>query len=244
MAKGKQKKKAKKARFQAPELSDNEFYEEDDEDNICRCICGDNDFTAKQPWIQCTDCDAWQHYECMDVSVFDDELEDHYWCELCAPDLHTTHLADTAKGERPWEARCTHRINIKTQFEQRITSALEQAEWLWEMYEPQPSVVAGNDAVVPPKRPAPSQYVAAVRESLKMLLEYLPMQSLRDLAQKLDGSSGRHGVMKVLRKTAAAEYVESDVPLLGILSELFGWAEKGEYYKGQATDAVLDSRQL
>jgi hypothetical protein len=48
MAKGNQKKKkAKKARFQTPELSDNEFYEEDDEDNICRCICGDNDFTAK-----------------------------------------------------------------------------------------------------------------------------------------------------------------------------------------------------
>jgi hypothetical protein len=43
MAKGKQKKKkAKKARFQTPELSDNEFYEEEDEDNICRCICGYN----------------------------------------------------------------------------------------------------------------------------------------------------------------------------------------------------------
>jgi hypothetical protein len=86
MAKGNQKKKkAKKARFQTPELSDNELYEEDDDDNICRCICGDNDFTAKRPWIQCTDCDAWQHNECMHVSVFDDELEDHYWCEKCAP---------------------------------------------------------------------------------------------------------------------------------------------------------------
>jgi hypothetical protein len=77
-----------------------------------------------------------------------------------------------------------------------------------------------------------------------VLLEDLPMQSLRDLAQKLDRSSGRHDVMKVLRKTAAAEYVENDVPLLGILSELFGWAEKGEFYKGQAKDAVLDPRQL
>jgi hypothetical protein len=58
--------------------------------------------------------------------------------------------------------------------------------------------------------------------------------------QKLDVSSGKHGVMRVLRKIAAAEYVESDVHLLGILSELFGWVEKGEFYKGQAAGAVLD----
>jgi hypothetical protein len=223
MAKCKQKKKkAKKARFQTPELSDNESYEEEDEDNICRCICGDNDFTAKRPWIQCTCCDAWQHNECMDVFVFDDELGDHYWCELCAPELHVALLADVARGARPWESRCAQRIATTVQFEQMITAALEQVEWFWEMYEPQPSVVAGNDTVVPPKRPAPLQYVTAVRKSLETLLEDLPMQSLRDLAQKLDGSSGRHGVMKALRKTAAAEYVESDVPLLGILSELFG----------------------
>jgi hypothetical protein len=244
MAKGKQKKKkAKKSRFQTPELPDNEFYEEDDEDNICRCICGDDDFTAKRPWIQCTDCDAWQHNECMDVSVFDDELEDHYWCELCAPELHMALLADMARGAAPWEARCAHRVDTKTQFEQRITTALEQVGWLWEMYEPQPSVIAGNDAVVPSKRPAPLQCIAAVRKGLEVLFEDLPMQSLRDLAQKLDESSGRHGVMKVLRKIAAAEYVENDVPLLGILSELFEWAEKGEFHKSQATDA-LDPKQL
>jgi hypothetical protein len=176
MAKGNQKKKkAKKARFQTPELSDNEFYEEDDEDNICRCICGDNDFTVKRPWTQCTDCNAWQQNECMNVSVFDDELEDHYWCEQCAPELHMTLLADVARGARPWEARCAQRIATKAQFEQEIRAVLEQVEWLWEMYEPQPSVVAGNDAVVPPKRPAPSHYISAVQAGLEVLLEDLPM---------------------------------------------------------------------
>jgi hypothetical protein len=79
-----------------------------------------------------------------------------------------------------------------------------------------------------------------VQAGLEVLLEDLPMQSLRDLAQKLDASGGKYGVMRVLRKTAAVEYVESDVPLLGILSELFGWAKKGEFYKGQAAGAVLD----
>jgi hypothetical protein len=132
-----------------------------------------------------------------------------------------------------------HRVEVKTKFEQRVTTALEQVGWLWEMYEPQPSVVGGNEAVVPPKRPAPSHYITAVQAGLEVLLDDLPMQSLRDLVQKLETSSGKHGVMRVLRKTAAAEYIESDVPLLGILSELFGWVEKGEFYKGQAAGAVL-----
>lgn len=103
MAKGSRKKrKAKQVRFQTPEEDPgNAFYEEDDEDSICRCICGDNDFTAKRPWIQCTDCDAWQHNDCMNVSVYEDELDDHYWCEECAPNMHTALLAAVARGETP-----------------------------------------------------------------------------------------------------------------------------------------------
>ena len=65
------KRKSKRVRFQdQSELHDE--YDEDDE--ICRCICGDNNLTAKRPWIQCTACEVWQHNECMNVSVFDDEL--------------------------------------------------------------------------------------------------------------------------------------------------------------------------
>lgn len=245
MPKGARKKrKAKQTRFQIPEEDpDNAFYSENDDDNICRCICGDNDFTAKRPWIQCTDCDVWQHNDCMDVSVFEDELDDHYWCEKCAPDSYAALFAAVARGERLWEARCMQRVEAKAQFEQQMKVVLEQVDWLWEMYEPQPRAVAGKDGVVPPKRPAPSQFVAAVQEGLEVLLEDLPMQSLRDLAQELDASSGRYGVMKMLRKKAAAEYVESDINVLGILSELFEWAKKGFFYRDLSEDAVRVPRR-
>lgn len=175
----------------------------------------------------------------MDVSVFDDELEDHYWCEECDPDSHAVLLEAVGRGERPWEPRCEERSEIKDQFEQRIKAVLEQVEWLWGLYELPPRAVAGNDDVVPPRRVAPAGYVGAVQAAMEVLFEDLPMQSLRDLAQSLDLSNGKHCVMEMLRKKAAAEYGESDLPVLGVLSELFEWAEKGKLYSGESTGAVL-----
>lgn len=230
------KRKAKRVRFQAlDELSSNELCDEDDDDNICRCICGDNDFTAKRPWIQCTDCEAWQHNDCMDVSVFDDELGDHYWCEECAPERHVELLAAVERGERPWKVRIAHRLNLKQQFESRIEVVLEQLDWLWQLYAPQPKAVAGNDSAVPPNQMAPKSYVDAVQVGLKTLFEDLPMQSLGDLAQHLTPVDGKHRVMRLLRKKVAMEYDESDIHSLGILSELFGWSEKGTFHDGEIT---------
>lgn len=197
--------KPKKVCLQTPEPTpDNTFYSEDDEDNICRCICGDNDFTAKRPWIQCTACGVWQHNDCMDVSVFDDELGEHYWCEECEPDSHAALLGAVGRGEKPWEGRCEERLAIEDQCEQRIKAALEQVEWLWGLYELPPRAVAGNDDVVPPRRVAPAEYVGAVQAAMEVLFEDLPMQSLRDLAQSLNSSDGKHHVMEMLRKKAAA----------------------------------------
>lgn len=235
--------KSKKVRLQTPEpTQDNTFYSDDDEDNICRCICGDNDFTAKRPWIQCTACGVWQHNDCMDVSVFDDELGDHYWCEECDSDSHVELLEAVSRGERPWEGRCEERLETKAHFEQRIKAVLELVEWLWGLYELQPRAVAGNEGVVPPRRVAPAHYVDAVQTAVEALLEDLPMQSLRDLVQNLDSSGGNQRVMTALRKKAAAEYGESDVNVLGILSELFEWVEKGKFYSGESTGAALAAR--
>ena len=131
------------------------------------------------------------------------------------------------------------RLEIKGQFEQRIRAVLDQVEWLWGLYELQPRAVAGNADVVPPRRVAPTAYVGAVQAALGVLFEDLPMQSLRDLALRLDANDGSHSVMKMLRKKAAAEYGESDVNVLGILSELFEWVEKGKFYSGESTATAL-----
>lgn len=220
---------AKQVRF--PEgSSDDNLHEEQNTDDVCHCVFGDNDSTAKRPWIQCTSCDMWQHNDCMNVSVFDDELEEHYWCQECAPDLHAALLASIGKGESPWKVRCARRLEMKAHFEKQIEAALERLEWLWEIYDPQPSVLADDDGGVPLGNSAPSHYVRAVKAGLGVLLGDLPMPALRDLARQIDASEGVRSVMKVLRKKAAAEYEESEVLALGVLSELFGWVEKGKVY--------------
>jgi hypothetical protein len=246
MAKGKgkaTKRKAKRVRIQTPKATrDDASYEEEDEDGICRCICGDNNFTAKRPWIQCTACNVWQHNDCMDVSVFDDELGDHYWCEDCDPDSHAVLLAAAARGEKPWEVRCERRLKIKVQFEQSIRTVLKQVEWLWELYEPQPSAVAGHDDIVPRKRAAPSFYIGAVQAAMEIPFENLPMRSLRDLAQQVGSGNGRQSVMYMLWKKAAAEFDVSDVRLLGVLSELFEWVEKGKFYSDKPAGGAVAQR--
>ncbi len=80
---------------------------EEDEDSIIRCICGyvveDEDDDRKM--ICCDSCTAWQHNECMEVSLDDDELPEQYFCELCRPDLHQALLEKVERGEKPWEER-------------------------------------------------------------------------------------------------------------------------------------------
>lgn len=123
---------------------------------------------------------------------------------------------------------------MKGHFEQTVKDVLEQVEWLWGLYELQPRAVAGHESVVPPKRVAPADYVATVQAAVEVLFDDLPVEALRDLALQLDASDGKHGVMSMLREKAAPEHGESDVNVLGILSELFEWMEKGEFYIGES----------
>ncbi|KAL8921742.1 MAG: hypothetical protein Q9172_003859 [Xanthocarpia lactea] len=80
---------------------------EEDEESIIRCICGyvveDEDDDRKM--ICCDSCTAWQHNECMEMSLDDDELPEQYFCEQCRPDLHQALLEKVERGERPWEER-------------------------------------------------------------------------------------------------------------------------------------------
>ena len=83
--------------------------EDDGDDGITRCICGNNgkSFIGLYPstahadvelsffaeddapgfMIMCETCKAWQHGPCMGFKV-ENECPDTYYCELCRPDLH------------------------------------------------------------------------------------------------------------------------------------------------------------
>ena len=81
--------------------------EEEDENEVTRCICGNDELTndlinkelasflKKQYkididqglFILCENCSVWQHGYC--VGLFENnDVPDKYWCELCKPELH------------------------------------------------------------------------------------------------------------------------------------------------------------
>ncbi|KAI4197375.1 MAG: hypothetical protein LQ346_003028 [Caloplaca aetnensis] len=78
---------------------------EDEGDAIIRCICGyiEENEDDDRKMIVCDSCEAWQHNECMEMSLNDDELPDQYFCEKCRPDLHRDLIDKVNRGERPWE---------------------------------------------------------------------------------------------------------------------------------------------
>ncbi|KAL9586147.1 MAG: hypothetical protein Q9203_003957 [Teloschistes exilis] len=88
-----------------------EATQEDEGDAIIRCICGyvEEDEDDERKMIVCDKCEAWQHNECMEMSLDDNELPDQYFCEQCRPDLHRALLDKVANGLRPWEERAKQR---------------------------------------------------------------------------------------------------------------------------------------
>lgn len=105
--KRRQTKKSKKAREQEQEQEQELEQEEGPEDELIRCVCGatEQDEDSGEAWIACETCGAWQHNVCVDVSSFEDEIPEFYWCEQCRPQNHKELLASIARGEKLWEAR-------------------------------------------------------------------------------------------------------------------------------------------
>ncbi|KAE9966118.1 hypothetical protein BLS_003926 [Venturia inaequalis] len=71
-----------------------------DEDAIIRCVCGATVDDAGWMMICCEKCDVWQHNLCMGWP--EEEVEDDYYCEECAPQSHVELLTAMKRGEKPW----------------------------------------------------------------------------------------------------------------------------------------------
>ncbi|KFY11376.1 hypothetical protein V492_04504 [Pseudogymnoascus sp. VKM F-4246] len=99
---GGKKASAKKVSSQEPSA------EEEEEEDVIRCVCGatEQDDSAGEDWIACSDCEAWQHNVCMGITTDKDVLENmEYWCERCKPENHKELLDSMARGEKLWETR-------------------------------------------------------------------------------------------------------------------------------------------
>ena len=84
--------------------------EEDEENELIRCVCGlyEEEEDVPRAMICCDNCSAWEHNDCMGLP--EDYAPDTYFCEQCRPQDHKELLAAMKRGEKPWEetARLRH----------------------------------------------------------------------------------------------------------------------------------------
>lgn len=98
--KGAATKQTKKAA--APEVKEEE---EGDEEDVIRCVCGDDNENDKRAFVSCDACSVWQHNICMGVPEDEDEVGEHYFCEECRPQEHEETCESIRKGDKIWETR-------------------------------------------------------------------------------------------------------------------------------------------
>lgn len=78
---------------------------EDEADEVIRCVCGNTNPTDRRAFVSCDACEVWQHNVCMGVTDDDEELPEHYFCEQCRPEEHQETVQSMQRGEKIWENR-------------------------------------------------------------------------------------------------------------------------------------------
>jgi len=93
--------KAQAARSQSAQTAENE----EEEDALIRCVCGDQRDIRGRQMICCDSCEAWQHNRCLNLPEGDYWDNKQYYCEQCKPEDHKDLLAAMARGEKPWNKK-------------------------------------------------------------------------------------------------------------------------------------------
>ncbi|KAL8660099.1 MAG: hypothetical protein Q9226_000091 [Calogaya cf. arnoldii] len=185
---------------------------EEDEDSIIRCICGyvveDEDDDRKM--ICCDSCTAWQHNECMEVSLDDDELPEQYFCELCRPDLHQPLLEKVERGERPWEERARKREQEEEEARKRKKKGKKgkkgRASHVKPEVEPEPAKTNGAPDVASAVMPPPVATEFAPRA------ESPPKRKLPDDATDETKSPSQQEPQSKVRKVSASAETKPSIP--------------------------------
>ncbi|KAF2735886.1 hypothetical protein EJ04DRAFT_490975 [Polyplosphaeria fusca] len=103
------KSKAAKGKLEKREKSRDESAqspeEDEEEDAIIRCVCGDQRDIQGRKMICCDRCEAWQHVRCMGLNEGTDWDNATYFCEQCKPEEHVELLEAMSRGEKPWNRK-------------------------------------------------------------------------------------------------------------------------------------------
>ncbi|KAI8878886.1 hypothetical protein K501DRAFT_227667 [Backusella circina FSU 941] len=65
-----------------------------------RCICGETHNVGLM--VQCDKCEVWQHCDCMGLK--EQDIPDHYYCELCKPENHTVTRLANGRTKREYDS--------------------------------------------------------------------------------------------------------------------------------------------
>lgn len=88
--------------------------EQQDEDDRIRCVCGQTEEVEDEDkdFVQCDQCHAWQHNQCVGLPAEIPEDQD-YFCEQCRPDLHQKLLQDKASGKFAKKSKTIKKVDRK-----------------------------------------------------------------------------------------------------------------------------------
>ena len=196
------------------------------------CVCGVED-DINRPYIQCEECQVWQHNECMNQSLWQEELPVKYYCEACRPDNHER-LLDAI------EQWITDRIATTTSLRTDITAIVRSdiVKHFWILYRARSSPGKSEKtdeeirALIDGADP-PNTYVASVEQGLENILNTISIGSLRHLSEELAELKDQVSIQQRLRKEVEEMYEEDIGNMgmnLGVLEEIFDWVRKGTYW--------------
>ncbi|CBX96221.1 hypothetical protein LEMA_P111400.1 [Plenodomus lingam JN3] len=147
-------KKGQAVRAQSTQSTEHEQEDEEQGDDLIRCVCGDQRDIRGRQMICCDTCEAWQHNKCLGLPEGDFWNNKNYYCERCKPEDHVELLAAMARGEKPWARKKGSKAKARPSDVKQETMS-ETASTPQQATTPSQAAPAPAEAQSPTPTPAP-----------------------------------------------------------------------------------------
>jgi hypothetical protein len=184
--------------------------EEGDEDDVIRCVCGDDNEADKRAFVSCDACSVWQHNICMGVPEDEDEVGEHYFCEECRPEEHEETVDSIKKGEKIWEVRNKTYLQEKKMSKSRKSKS-GKPSWLKKDLRDQSAATEGAKGT-----PTPAPDVVKESTSKRKRESEAPSQDTKEAVA--EDKPARGGRQDKRRKSSATAKLASEDPETALVS--------------------------
>jgi len=189
-----------------------EEEEEGDEEDVIRCVCGDDNEADKRAFVSCDACSVWQHNICMGVPEDEDEVGEHYFCEECRPQEHEETVESIKKGEKIWEVRNKTYLQEKKMSKSRKSKS-GKPSWLKKDLRAQSAATEGAKST---PTPAPDVKDNSSKRKRESEAPSAPSQDTTEPAA--EEKPARGGRQDKRRKSSATAKLASEDPDTAIVS--------------------------